>query len=70
MNESKPLGAPNPGDEYWRGDAPMLVFLNRIQETASLEFRYADGQHLSTPISVGTAIGLIQDLSMKLEKKG
>lgn len=64
------LGALSPGDEYWHGDVPMLVFLNRVKEAASLEFSYADGRHLSTPISFVTATGLITDLEMKLKKKG
>jgi hypothetical protein len=64
------LGALKPGDEYWKGDVPMLVFVNRLQERATLEFSYANGSHLSTEISFVTALGLITDLNLKLERKG
>lgn len=63
------LGEHQPGDEYWKGDLPMIVFLNRMNATASLEFTYADGRHLSVPISFQTAEGLVKDLDLKLEEK-
>jgi hypothetical protein len=55
---------PQPGDESWGGDVPMIVCLNRIQETASLQFTYADGSGLDVPISLATAEGLVKDLSL------
>jgi hypothetical protein len=60
---------PQPGDETWGGDIPMLVFLNRIQESAALHFTYADGSSLSVEISVATAEGLVKDLRLTLSPR-
>jgi hypothetical protein len=64
------LGEAIQGDETWAGDAPMIVRINRLQKTASLEFTYADGRHLSLEISFSTAEGLIKDLNFTLGEKG
>ena len=58
-----------PGDEAWGGDMiPMIVCLNRIQETASLQFTYADGSGVDVPISLATAEGLVKDLRLTLKR--
>lgn len=58
---------PQLGDEAWGGDVPVIVCLNRLQESASLQFTYADGSSLDVPISLATADGLVKDL--RLEQK-
>lgn len=55
---------PQPGDEAYGGDVPMIVCLNRLQESASLQFTYADGSSLNVPISLATAEGLVKDLML------
>jgi hypothetical protein len=55
---------PQPGNEAWGGDVPMIVCLNRLQESASLQFTYADGSSLDIPISLATADGLVKDLGL------
>lgn len=57
---------PQQGDEAWGGDVPMIVCLNRLQESSSLQFTYADGSSLDVPVSLATAEGLVKDLSLKL----
>lgn len=53
-----------PGEEVWGGDVPMIVCMNRPQETASLQFTYANGSSLDVPISLATAEGLVKDLRL------
>ena len=60
---------PQPGDEAWGGDVPMIVCMNHLQETASLQFTYADGSSLDVPISLETAEGLVKDLRLKPTEK-
>lgn len=55
---------PQAGDEAYGGDVPMIVCLNRLQESASLQFTYADGSSLDVPISLATAEGLVKDLRL------
>ena len=59
-----------PGDEVWKGDVPMIVNINRLKETASLGFSYANGSYLDVEISFMTADGLVKDLGLKLVEKG
>lgn len=59
------LGAPVPGDELWKSSLPVIVFISRAEGYASLDFTMANGAHLSAPISIQTAEGLIKDLEMK-----
>jgi hypothetical protein len=59
---------PQPGDEAWGGDVPMIVCLNRLQESASLQFTYANGSSLDVPISLATAEGLVKDLRLARER--
>lgn len=64
------LGKLRPGDEVWKGEVPMIVNINRLQETASLGFSYADGRYLDVEVSFLTAEGLVKDLELKMAEKG
>jgi hypothetical protein len=64
------LGKHRCGDEVWKGDVPMIVNINRLEEMASLGFSYADGRYLQVDISFVTAEGLVKDLELKLAEKG
>lgn len=64
------IGAPRPGDELWKSSLPVIVFISRAGGYASLDFTMANGAHLSAPISIQTADGLIKDLEMKRIGKG
>jgi hypothetical protein len=58
-------GPPRPGDELWKSSLPIIVFFSRAEGHASLEITMANGEHLSAPISLQTAEGLVKDLGMK-----
>jgi len=64
------LGALGPGAELWKCSLPVIVFIDRAENHASLDFTMANGAHLSAPISLPTAEGLIKDLAMKRIRKG
>jgi hypothetical protein len=63
------IGDERPGDELWKCSLPVIVFISRAGGYASLDFTMANGAHLSAPISIHTADGLINDLQMKRLKR-
>jgi hypothetical protein len=67
---SEELGKLRPGDEVWMGVDPFLVCMNRIRETASLQYSTNNGATVDVALGIDTALGLIRDLNMKLTEKG
>lgn len=63
------LGALGPSAELWKCSLPVIVFIDRAEGHASLDFTMANGAHLSAPISISTAEALIKDLEMKRLKR-
>lgn len=59
------IGDRQAGEEIWKADLPVIVYINRLQETASLGFTMASGASLNVPISFATAEGLVRDLDLK-----
>lgn len=64
------IGELKSGEEIWKGDVPMIVMINRLQETASLGFQYAHGTYMDVDVSFAMAELLVKELGLKRVGKG